>query len=204
MPTASFLDITLAAIKGIGRHRRRRVPEGVERAVRGHELRRLRRDRASHLPDLPPDLLRREIRAEAGDRLQLVQRPARVPEPAARELRDRESERGGDRARTPASRRPRPLRSSACPRPAVARDRRSVDRVPRFHHRPGEREGLLRVEPTQQTRHQERGRQRIRDLTPRVTLDEGPDLSSESVLPSRLAATIVRGSFTLEARSGPR
>ena len=82
------------------RDRRRRVAQRVERAVGRHEVRRLRRDRAPHLLHLPTDVLRREIRPQPGDRLELVERPARVPESTTRELRDREPERRGELART--------------------------------------------------------------------------------------------------------
>ena len=97
VPTASFFDITLAAIRGIDGHGGGGVAERVEGAVGRDEVGGLRGDRAADLVDLAFERGGLEIGAEARDRLELVERAPRVPEAATRELGHRQAERGGQR-----------------------------------------------------------------------------------------------------------
>jgi hypothetical protein len=163
--------------RGDQRHRRdrgRRVAQRVQCAVGRDQVRRLRSHRASHRLDLRPDLLRGEIRAQPGDRLELVEGPAGVPQASSGELGDGQSERRRHRREDQGDPVGYPAGRVLVDRGTVqARER---DRVPGPDHRPGEREGLLGVQATEQRRHQERRGQRIRGPTPAVTLHEGPDL----------------------------
>ena len=77
---------------------RRHVPERVEQLVRGYEISGLADDREADLLHLRDELVDRQLDAVAGDRLELVQRPTRVPEPAAAHLPERDAARGHDRA----------------------------------------------------------------------------------------------------------
>ena len=134
----------------------------------------------------------RSVRS-AGDRLELVQRPARVPEPTARELRHGEPERRGQRGehqgdavRDPAGRVLVHGRRSA---PAEPPENRSVS--------PDSTIAFVRARVSSSS--SPRSRHAIRNAAASaseivargVSLDERPDVSGASVLPSRFAATIV-------------
>jgi hypothetical protein len=158
-----------------GRDGRRGVAQRVERAVGRHERGRLRGHRASHVLHLLPDVLGRQIRPHAGDRLELVERAARVSEPAARELRHAEPQGRGQRGEHERD-------AVGDPPGGVLVDGRKVRSgeakgLARVHHRRREREGLLVVEPANQARHEERRRQRVGHVSRRVALDEGTDVS---------------------------
>ena len=157
------------------RHGRGGVPQGVELAVRRHEVRGLGGDRAPDVRHLSGDLLGRQVRPQARDRFELVERPSGVAEAAARQLGHGQTERGrhgcererhavGDTAR----------RVFVDRRPAEIAERHDVARV---DHRPGQGERLLVVEPAEQARHEERGGERVGDLSGGVSLDERLDVS---------------------------
>ena len=109
-------------------HSRGHVSERVELLVGRHEIAGLADDREPDLAHLLHELVDRQLDPEARDRLELVERAARVSEPAAAHLPERAHRRRPRSARPRAtSCRPR-LRSSACrPRGARApsRDRAS-------------------------------------------------------------------------------
>ena len=124
--------------------RRRHVAQRVEHLVGGDEVAGLADDREPDLAHLGDELLRRQLDAEARDRLELVERPAGVPEPAAAHLPERHAARGHDRAD-----RERRLVADAAGRVLVddlAPERRAeVDRLAAAHHRVGQRERLARA-----------------------------------------------------------
>ena len=74
------------------------VPERVELLVRRYEVAGLPDDREADLPHLRDELVDRQLDAVARDRLELVERSARVPEPAAAHLPERDAAGGDDRA----------------------------------------------------------------------------------------------------------
>ena len=97
VPTASFFDITLAAISGSDSTvavASRSAYSGPSAGTRSADC------AATAHPialDLRSQLVRAEIGAQARDRLELVERAARVAEPPARELRHRQAEGGAQR-----------------------------------------------------------------------------------------------------------
>ena len=175
------------------RHRRRRVPERVEVAVRRNDVRCLRRDGAPHLappavrtPRAPdPSAARGSPRACRGSH-----RCGRAPGRRAWPRRSRAPRRS---ARRRASRRRRRPRSSACP-PSDARSAERQRRS-RVHHRARHGERLRVVEPVDEGGHQERRGQLVAHLALGVGEDESADVASGSrARPSRFAATTSRGS----------
>ena len=74
------------------------VPQAVEALVGGDEIGGLADDREPEISHLRYELVRRQLDAEPRDRLQLVERAARVPEPAAAHLPERDPAGGDDRA----------------------------------------------------------------------------------------------------------
>ncbi len=167
------------------RHRRGRVAQGVQLPVGGDEVRGLRGDGAPDVPHLCRDLVGRQVRPQPGDRLELVQRPARVSEPAARELGDRHPERRRDGCE-------RERHAVGHPSGRVLVDRGTTevaerDRVARVDHRPGQRERLVVVEPAEQARHEERRGERVGDVARGVRPNERLDLVGRQRLPVALA-----------------
>ncbi len=77
-----------------GRHGRRHVPQGVQGLVGRHHVGRLGRHRDPDLLDLPDEALGLQVHGESWNGLELVERPARVGESAAAELRDLDPARG--------------------------------------------------------------------------------------------------------------
>jgi hypothetical protein len=75
--------------------RRRHVAEGVHASVGGRHLRGLPDDRHTDLGHQSLDLAGREIGRQAGNRFELVERPASVAEPSPGDHRDAKSRRGG-------------------------------------------------------------------------------------------------------------
>ena len=132
--------------RGDQRHdvdRRRHVAEAVELLVGGHEVGGLADDREADLAHLLDERVDRELDAEARDRLELVERAARVPEPAPAHLPDRHAAGGDDRAD-----RDRRLVADAAGRVLVddppAERGAEVERRAAPDHRVGERVGLGR------------------------------------------------------------
>ena len=75
---------------------RRHVAQRIQRAVGRRHLVGLADERASEIGDLRTELVEREPGPEAADAFELVERAARVPEPAARHHRHRHAERSDD------------------------------------------------------------------------------------------------------------
>ena len=124
---------------------RRHVAERVELLVGRHEVRALADDRHPDVSQLGDHLVGRQLDPEPGNRLELVQRAARVPEPAAAHLPERHAAGGDDRAD-----RDRGLVAHAAGRVLVddlAPERRTeVERVAGADHGVGQRERLRAAE----------------------------------------------------------
>ena len=97
-PPASFFDMIEAAISDDLVDGRGHVAQRVEQLVGRHEVGRLPDDRHADVAHLRDELVERQLRAEPGDRLELVERAARVAEPAAAHLPERHAAGGDDRA----------------------------------------------------------------------------------------------------------
>ena len=96
--TASFFDITLAAINGIDGTVAVASRSAYKRAVGRHQVGRLRGDGAPHLVHLRLDLRRGQVGSQARDRFQLVEGAAGVAESSPGELRDRQAHGGRERS----------------------------------------------------------------------------------------------------------
>ena len=108
-PTLTSSTIACGAAGQLLRHDRRRdqrrlvdgrghVAESVQQLVGRYEVGCLPDDRHADVAYLSDELVERQLRAEAGDRLELVERAAGVAEPATAHLPERHSARGDDRA----------------------------------------------------------------------------------------------------------
>ncbi len=121
-----------------------------------------------HLRD---ELLDGELDAEARDRLELVERPARVAEAAAAHLPERDAAGRDDRAdrerRLVADAAGRVLVDDLAPERAV-----QVDRLAAPDHRVRQRERLRRGQAAEADGHQERGHLVVGHLAARVAEDE--------------------------------
>ena len=167
------------------RHRRGGVAQGVQLPVGRDEVRGLRGDGAPDIHHLRRDLVGRQVRPQPGDRLELVQRAARVSQPAARQLGDRHPERRRDGCE-------RERHAVGHPAGRVLVDRGTTEvaerhRVARIDHRPGQRERLVVVESPQQARHEERRGERVGDVARGVPPNERLDLVGCQRLPVALA-----------------
>ena len=155
IPSASFFDMIEAAIKRDRLDGRRRVAERVEQLVGRGDLGGLADQDQAALVEHRLVAVEVEVDAEAGDRLELVERAAGVAQPAARDHRHRHARRRGDRRqdqrglvadaagavlvdlqarRSPTGRRPTPSassrRSGRRSRPRPSRARRSPSGAP--------------------------------------------------------------------------
>ena len=158
------------------------VAEAVELLVRRDEVVGLADDREPDVPHLGDELVDGEVDAEAGDRLQLVERPAGVAEAASAHLPDRDSACGHDRPD-----RDRRLVAHAARRMLVddlaAERGAEVERAAAADHRVGERVRLRRGHPAEVHRHAERGQLVVRDLATRVAEDQLGELVGRQLLP---------------------
>ena len=97
LPSASFLLITDAEISGMLSIVRGDVAQRVELLVGGGDVGGLADEAAAHLAQGGAELVQGQRHAEPGNRLELVERAAGVPEPAARHLRHDDAAGGGQR-----------------------------------------------------------------------------------------------------------
>ena len=97
--------------------RRRHVAEPVELLVGRDEIVGLADDREPDVPHLLDERVHGEVDGEPGNRLELVERAAGVPEPAPAHLPDRDAAGRDDRADRDRRLVARRRRSSACRRP---------------------------------------------------------------------------------------
>ena len=166
-------------------HGRRHVAERVEPLVGGHEVAGLADDRHADLAHLPDELVLAELDPKPGDRLELVERAARVAEPAAAHLGE-----GHAAGRDDGADHERRLVAHAAGRVLVddaAAEPREVDRVAASHHRIRERVRLGRGEAAEEDRHAERGHLVVGHLVPHVGEDELAQLVARELLPVALA-----------------
>ena len=166
-PAAIFFETMLdgdqlEAVDGRGH-----VAKAVEPLVGGHEVRPRADNRHAGVANLRDELLGRELDPEARDRLELVERPARVAEPAPAHLREGHAAGSDDR-----SDRDGRLVAHAARRVLVhdlaAERRAEVDRLAGLDHRLGEGVGLVAREPPEEDRHAERRQLVVRHLVARV------------------------------------
>src|SRR4029453_15437995 len=155
--------------------RRGHVSKRVEMLVGGDELGRLTDHGEADVAHLAHELVTGEFDAESRNRLELVQRPAGVAEPAAAHLPEGDAARGDQRPDDERCLVPYP------PGRVLVRDGTAdlglqVDRLAAPHHGLGERVGLLRGEPLEVNGHAESGELVVRDLAARVAEDERGDL----------------------------
>src|SRR5581483_10713911 len=136
-----------------------------------HEVARLTDDRAADVADLRHELVERQLRAVARDRLELVERPAGVPEPAAAHLPERHpagrDDRGDRQRRLVAHAAGRVLGDHLAPEGGT-----EIDRLAAPNHRVGEHERLARREPAEVHRHAERRELVVRNLAARVAKNQ--------------------------------
>ena len=97
MPSASFFDMIDDAISGSDSTVAGDVAQRVQPLVGGRDPLGLADQAHAELVDELANLLDREVDAEAGDRLELVERAAGVAEAAARHHRHRDAARGDRR-----------------------------------------------------------------------------------------------------------
>ncbi len=173
--------------------RRRHVSKGVELLVGGNEVRGLADDRQADLPDLGHELLGRQLGAVAGNRLELVDRPSRVTEPAAAHLAERDAAGGDDRADGD-----RGLVAHSSGGVLVdalaAEGRAQIDRLAARDHRVGERERLGARQPLEVHGHQKGGHLVVGHLATGVAEHELAQLVGGQLVAVALALDQLRGS----------
>ena len=181
-PPAIFFDMIEEAISGQDVDGAGDVAEAVELLVRRYEVVGLADDREPDVLDLGDEVVDGEVDAEAGNRLELVERPSRVPEPAPAHLPDRHAAGRHDRAD-----RDRRLVADAAGGVLVhdlpAEGGAEVERAAAADHRVGERVRLGRRHPAEVDGHAERGQLVVRDLAARVAEDQLRDLLGRKLLP---------------------
>jgi len=139
---------------------RRPIAQRIEEFVRGDEPRPLRGDRAPYIANDREESLGREIRSDARDRLEFVERTARVSERAAGELRKRNAARGNERHDDERRRIGDASRTVFVDRSRIVRDERLAARDERF----GQGVRFVERHPAEHARHQQRRRLCVVDL----------------------------------------
>ena len=151
------------------------VAQRVEAPVGGYEVRRLADDRQADVSDLTDERLGLQLDREAGNRLELVQRPARVPEPSTAHLRERDAARGDHGAEGYGR-----LVADPAGRVLVhadSADGREIDDRAALHHCVRERVGLGRREAPEEHGHREGGHLLVGHLAAGVAKDELSELA---------------------------
>ena len=168
------------------------VAQGVELLVRGCQARSRRADdRAAALPQLGHDLVVTQLRTPPGDRLQLVEGAARVPQAPARQLRDRDTE-----ARNQRGQGQRDLVSHTARGVLVGgrlADAGEVHARARADHRVRPAGDLAPVHAAQENRHGQGGHLLVLDDALRVGVDRPVDLVGGQHSPVALNADDVNG-----------
>ena len=162
------------------------VAQAVEGEVGRDELGGLADDREADLAHLGDQLLGRQVDPEAGDRLELVERAAGVPEAAAAHLPERDAAGGDDRADRERGLVAHPARRVLVDHLAPERGA-EVDRLAASDHRVGQREGLAGREPAEVDGHAEGGHLVVGNVAARVAEDEVGDLPGRQLLAVPLA-----------------
>src|SRR5450830_1617177 len=151
------------------------VTERVQLAVGGCEPRPRLADDGTDVLELRHHLVVRERRTPAGDRLELVERPAGVAEAATRQLRHGDAEDRDERRE-----RQRDLVADAARRVLVGRRARQPGEVQALaarDHRCGPASDLGPVHPVEQDGHGERGHLLLGDCAARVRVEDPVDLA---------------------------
>ena len=185
------------------------VTQGVELLVRGCQARARRADdRAASLPQLSHDLVIAQLRTPPGDRLELVEGAARVPQTSARELRDGHAE-----ARDQRGQGQRDLVTHAARGVLVGgrlADAGEVHARARADHRVRPAGDLATVHAAQENRHGQGGHLLVLDDALRVGVDRPVDLVGGQYSPVSLDANDVNGIkeshrvlLSLPTRPGP-
>jgi hypothetical protein len=150
------------------------IPERVEPAIRRGKAGPRRRDHRAGLVERRDQPFTAEAGPPAGDRLELVQRAAGMPEAAAGKLRH-----GGAAARHQRSEHQRDLVPDAAGRVLVHRglaQAAEIEALARGDHLPGPGPELARGEAVEVDRHQQRGHLLVRHLAGRVGREQPADL----------------------------
>ena len=182
------------------------VARRVEAAVGGCEVGGLADDRAADVAHHALDHLGRGRRRVAGDRVELVQRPAGVAEAAAADHRHRDAAGGEDRREHQAH-----LVPHAAGRVLVDHGlvEVPVQDAAAVAHRRGQREPLLGVEAFEEERHRQRADLRVADSPPSVipptrkAISSRAECRSVALLPDDLRCeqlVLLRESFGRAAR----
>ena len=169
----------------------RRVAQGVQAPVGGRHLARLPDDRAARLGDGAPQVGLAGRRVVAGDRLELVQRAARVAEAAAADHRH-----GAAAGRDQGREHERHLVPHPARRVLVEHRRvraRPVQDAAGVAHREGQRDGLLAGEAALEHRHRPGGDLAVGPAAVGDPVDELADLPGAQRLPVAGAADELLG-----------
>ena len=173
-------------------HRPGHVAERVELLVGGDEVVRLPDDREPDVTHLLDELLLRELDAEAGDRLELVERAAGVPETPSAHLPERDAAGRDDRADDD-----RGLVADAAGRVLVddhpSELAAEVERRAALDEGVRERERLVGGQAAEVDGHAERCQLVVGDLAARVAENELPDLGRGQAPAVTLALDQLRG-----------
>ena len=171
---------------------RRDVAQGIKLLVRGRQARTSRADdRTAAGPQLGHDLIVAQLGAPPGDRLELVEGAARVPQASARELRDGHAE-----ARDQRRQRQRNLVAHAARGVLVGRrltDAGKIHARARADHRVRPAGNLAPVHAAQENRHGQGGHLLVLDDALRVGVDRPVDLVGGQHSPIALDADDVNG-----------
>ena len=176
-PAASFLERIEATISGIDSTVPVASRIAYSRRSAGREVRGLADDRAAGPADDAAQLLDPGRRVVARHGVELVQRPARVAEPAAGDHRHGAAAGGDDRREHQ-----RDLVADAAGGVLVehGRGRGPSDHGARVAHRLGQRDPLAGVHPAQEQRHRQRADLRVGQPAVRDPVDEEGDLLAAS------------------------
>ena len=154
--------------------RARDVAKRVELLVGWRQVRGLPHEHAPKVGQDRQALGRRHVDSEPGDRLQLVDRAAGMPERAAGALGDHRAaggDDGHDDERDLVAHTARAVLADLHPR-----QRRQVHAVPRSHHGVGQPRGLVGIQPPEHDGHQQRGGLVLRDRAVRDATNQQVDL----------------------------
>jgi len=151
-------------------HRSRDVAQRIEALVGGSDFIRLPHERETHLRQLRAELIQRKIGAETGNRLELVQRTAGVPQTAAGNHRHHDARGRRDRGADQAGLVPHPARRMLVD--FDARDIVQIQNLSGRHHDLGKRAQLTIRHAGEIRGHQERGHLVIGNVASGVPIDQ--------------------------------
>jgi hypothetical protein len=174
-PFREFLAHDAGSDEWDGLHRRRCISECVHLSIGRRDLARLTDEHAAESLELRARDSERQVSAESRNRLELVERTARVGEAAPRHHRHRDANRRDERREND-----RHLVADAAGGVLVdARNGevRQVERVSALQHGVGQRRRLGAIEAAEVARHQKRGHLIVGDVTRGVGARQGVPLA---------------------------